>query len=149
MILQVLPWDLRLPLCRLMKPFFFQPFWGWCFNPPPRGRYNKPWKWRQYLKPWTDTFSKAQSWSGWFCDIRVDGADVWTINSTNPFLRTSDIFHEDTLRDQLTKRIPGKWIRIEDVGILLKMGIFQPAMLLYQRVRSWECMSQLVNAKAQ
>ena len=28
----------------------------------------------------------------------------------------------------------GKWTRIEDVWTLLKMGIFQPAMLVHQRV---------------
>ena len=28
----------------------------------------------------------------------------------------------------------GKWTRIEDVNFLLNMGIFQPAMLVYQRV---------------
>ena len=30
--------------------------------------------------------------------------------------------------------VAGKWTRIEDVWILLKMRIFQPAMLVYQRV---------------
>ena len=29
----------------------------------------------------------------------------------------------------------GKWTRIEDVGILLNMVIFQPAMLLYQYLK--------------
>ena len=30
--------------------------------------------------------------------------------------------------------LAGKWTRIEDVWILLKLGIFQPAMLVYWRV---------------
>ena len=37
------------------------------------------------------------------------------------------------LRDQLTN-LAGKWTRIEDVGILLKMDKFQPAMLVYWRL---------------
>ena len=40
--------------------------------------------------------------------------------------------------------VAGKWTRIESMYFLLKMGIFQPAMLVYQRVAIFLGRSDLI-----